>query len=144
MKILDMCCGSKMFWYEKHEPHTTYMDIRKATYTAKDRGKVRKIEVNPDIQADWKNIPFDDATFDLIVFDPPHLMHAGKRSWLAKKYGVLDDSEGLLDIKLGFREAMRVLKPTGTLPCFLHVCGGDPEKVNFANYDSPFSPRMWR
>ena len=100
MKILDMCCGSKMFWYEKHEPHTTYMDIRKATYTAKDRGKVRKIEVNPDIQADWKNIPFDDATFDLIVFDPPHLMHAGKRSWLAKKYGVLDDSEGLLDIKL--------------------------------------------
>ena len=115
MKILDMCCGSKMFWYEKHEPHTTYMDIRKATYTAKDRGKVRKIEVNPDIQADWKNIPFDDDTFDLIVFDPPHLMHAGKRSWLAKKYGVLDDSEGLLDIKLGFREAMRVLKPTGTL-----------------------------
>lgn len=115
MKILDMCCGSKMFWYEKHEPHTVYMDIRKATYTAKDRGKVRKIEVNPDIQADWKNIPFDDATFDLIVFDPPHLMHAGKRSWLAKKYGVLDDSEGLLDIKLGFREAMRVLKPTGTL-----------------------------
>ena len=46
---------------------------------------------------------------------PPHLMHADKRSWLAKKYGVLDDSEGLLDIKLGFREAMRVLKPTGTL-----------------------------
>ena len=38
-----MCCGSKMFWYEKHEPHTTYMDIRKATYTAKDRGKLRKI-----------------------------------------------------------------------------------------------------
>ena len=44
MKILDMCCGSKMFWYEKHEPHTTYMDIRKATYTAKDRGKVRKMQ----------------------------------------------------------------------------------------------------
>lgn len=43
MKILDMCCGSKMFWYEKHEPHTTYMDIRKATYTAMDRGKERKI-----------------------------------------------------------------------------------------------------
>ena len=45
MKILDMCCGSKMFWYEKHEPHTTYMDIRKATYTAKDRGKVRKLKL---------------------------------------------------------------------------------------------------
>lgn len=34
MKILDVCCGSKMFWYDKHEPHTTYMDIRKAVYTA--------------------------------------------------------------------------------------------------------------
>lgn len=25
MKILDVCCGSKMFWYDKHEPHTTYI-----------------------------------------------------------------------------------------------------------------------
>lgn len=30
MKILDVCCGSRMFWYDKKEPHTTYMDIRKA------------------------------------------------------------------------------------------------------------------
>ncbi|QHJ78327.1 MAG: hypothetical protein [Bacteriophage sp.] len=28
MKILDACCGSKMFWYNKHEPHTTYIDNR--------------------------------------------------------------------------------------------------------------------
>lgn len=34
MKILDVCCGSRMFWYDKEEPHTTYMDIRKAVYTA--------------------------------------------------------------------------------------------------------------
>lgn len=74
MKILDMCCGSKMFWYEKHEPHTTYMDIRKATYTAMDRGKERKIEISPDIQADFRNMPFEDNTFDLVVFDPPHLI----------------------------------------------------------------------
>lgn len=38
MKILDVCCGSRMFWYDKQEPHTTYMDIRKAVYTAIDRG----------------------------------------------------------------------------------------------------------
>ena len=30
MKILDVCCGSRMFWYDKKEPHTTYMDIHKA------------------------------------------------------------------------------------------------------------------
>lgn len=29
MRILDVCCGSRMFWYDKHELHTTYMDIRK-------------------------------------------------------------------------------------------------------------------
>ena len=50
MKILDVCCGSKMFWYEKHEPHTTYMDIRKAVYTVIDRENERKIKIDPDIQ----------------------------------------------------------------------------------------------
>lgn len=28
MKILDVCCGSRMFWFNKQEKHTTYMDIR--------------------------------------------------------------------------------------------------------------------
>ena len=115
MKILDVCCGSKMFWYDKQEPHTTYMDIRKAVYTAMDRGNERKIEINPDIQADWKNIPFDDETFDLVVFDPPHLVRAGKTSWLAKKYGTIDLMNWPHDFHEAFREIMRVLKPTGTL-----------------------------
>ena len=115
MKILDVCCGSKMFWYDKQEPHTTYMDVRKAVYTAMDRGNERKIEINPDIQADWKNIPFDDETFDLVVFDPPHLVRAGKSSWLAKKYGTIDLMSWPHDFHEAFREIMRVLKPTGTL-----------------------------
>lgn len=74
-----------MFWYDKHESHTTYMDIRDAVYTTLDRGTERRIEIHPDVQADWKHIPFNDETFDLVVFDPPHLIHAGKTSWLAKK-----------------------------------------------------------
>lgn len=28
-KILDACCGSRMFWFDKHNPYTTFMDIRK-------------------------------------------------------------------------------------------------------------------
>ena len=115
MKILDVCCGSRMFWYDKQEPHTTYMDIRKAVYTAMDRGNERRIEINPDIQADWKNIPFDDCTFDLVIFDPPHLVRAGKTSWLAKKYGTIDLMGWSNEFHKAFQEIMRVLKPTGTM-----------------------------
>ena len=28
IRILDACCGSRMFWFDKAEPHTTYMDRR--------------------------------------------------------------------------------------------------------------------
>ena len=47
-------------------------------------------------------------------FDLPHLLKAGDNSWLAKKYGKLTD-EWEIDIKQGFDECMRVLKPNGTL-----------------------------
>lgn len=60
-------------------------------------------------------MPFEDNTFDLVVFDPPHLIRAGKNSWLAKKYGTLDKHQGMNDLAKGFNEGMRVLKPTGTL-----------------------------
>ncbi|MGF3083217.1 SAM-dependent methyltransferase, partial [Streptococcus pyogenes] len=25
LKILDACCGSRLFWFDKNEPHTTFM-----------------------------------------------------------------------------------------------------------------------
>ena len=28
IRILDACCGSRMFWFDKSESHTTFMDIR--------------------------------------------------------------------------------------------------------------------
>ena len=90
MKILDVCCGTKMFWYDKHEKHTTYMDIRKEIVTFKDRNKDRISEIDPDIVGDFRKIPFDANTFDLVVFDPPHLIKGGQTSWIVKKYGKLD------------------------------------------------------
>lgn len=115
MKILDACCGSRMFWYEKNEPHTTYMDIRKEILTCKDRNLERKIKISPDVVADFRDMPFADATFDLVIFDPPHLIKAGKESWLAKKYGTLDLMSWKSDIQQGFSECLRVLKPNGVL-----------------------------
>ena len=49
-----------------------------------------------------------------VVFDPPHLIHAGENSWLSQKYGTLPvDWKPYL--KAGFDECMRVLKPDHTL-----------------------------
>ncbi len=50
----------------------------------------------------------------VVLFDPPHLNNLGESSWLAKKYGrLLPSWED--DIRQGFEECMRVLKPNGTL-----------------------------
>lgn len=73
------------------------------------------VNVDPDIQADFTDMPFDDEHFDLVVFDPPHLIHAGKTSWLAKKYGTLDKSTWSMIIHDGFAECNRVVKPNGRL-----------------------------
>ncbi len=74
-----------------------------------------KIEIDPDIQSDWKHIPFADETFDLVVFDPPHLVRAGKTSWLAKKYGTIDLMGWPNEFHKAFQEIMRVMKPTGVM-----------------------------
>ncbi|WP_251870276.1 class I SAM-dependent methyltransferase [Enterococcus italicus] len=110
-KILDACCGSRMFWFDKNNPLVTFMDVRQE-YEELPTGHV--INVNPDVVADFRDMPFEDNTYDMVVFDPPHLLHAGKNSWLAKKYGRLGDN-WQEDIAQGFRECMRVLKPSGTL-----------------------------
>ncbi|WP_373705880.1 class I SAM-dependent methyltransferase [Jeotgalibaca porci] len=111
-KVLDVCCGSRMFWFDKQNPITTFMDIREH-YEELDSGHV--INVAPDIVGDFRNMPFDDNTYDLVVFDPPHLLRAGPNSWLAKKYGKLNLDTWQEDISKGFKECFRVLKPNGTL-----------------------------
>ncbi|KRL56652.1 methyltransferase [Furfurilactobacillus rossiae] len=88
--IIDVCCGSRMFWFDKENPNVTFMDKRHETVRSTDNnwGHNRVIEINPDIVADFRNIPFDDNSFHMVVFDPPHLLKAGKNSWLAKIWDV--------------------------------------------------------
>lgn len=87
--ILDACCGSRMFWFDKKNPDVLFMDKRSETVTAKDRDKIRAIEVKPDAIADFTNSPFDDNSFYMAVFDPPRLKTLGETSWMAKRYGKL-------------------------------------------------------
>lgn len=109
--ILDACCGSRMFWFDKSNPDVLFADIRTESHVLCDG---RQLEINPDVTADFRNMPWNDNTFQMVVFDPPHLHTLGKDTWMAKKYGVLLPTWEL-DIKLGFDESMRVLKPNGTL-----------------------------
>lgn len=112
MKILDACCGSRMFWFDKHNPLVTFMDNRIFEDTLCDG---RSLRVTPDVVGDFRNIPYPNATFNLVVFDPPHLLKVGENSWLAKKYGKLNPDSWKEDIKQGFSECFRVLKKDGML-----------------------------
>ena len=111
--ILDMTAGSRMMWFDKDNRDALFIDKRQV-HEELSSGHV--IDVRPDVIADWsKGMPFPDNSFHLVVFDPPHLINAGKESWLAKKYGTLDKDNWAQVISDGFSEAMRVLKPYGTL-----------------------------
>lgn len=112
MKILDMCCGGKMFWWDKDNPIITFMDKREFDGRTCDN---RILKVAPDVVADFTDTPFPDDTFDLVVFDPPHLVRAGKNWYLAQKYWVLPKGNWREELKKGFDEGIRVLKPDGTL-----------------------------
>lgn len=111
-KIIDVCCGSKMFWFDKNNSATEFCDNR--TMPKTEYYPNRYIEISPDTVCDFTNLPFPDNTFYLAVFDPPHLEHVGENSIMFMKYGKLKGDWRTM-LSVGFDECMRVLKPNGVL-----------------------------
>lgn len=111
-RILDACCGSRMFWFDKNNPEVDFCDIRQESDVLCDG---RTLSIKPDIIADFTALPFKSDSYYLVVFDPPHLINVGDSSWLAKKYGKLKKNEWQHIIKDGFSECMRVLRKNGVL-----------------------------
>lgn len=111
-QILDPCCGSKMFWFQKDNAAVLYGDQRQESHVLCDG---RMLNIRPDSMLDFRNLPFADSSFPLVVFDPPHLVRIGEKSWTQKKYGALDPMTWTFDLRRGFNECWRVLKPSGTL-----------------------------
>lgn len=109
--ILDPCCGSRMFWFDKKNPNVVFGDIRNEDHVLCDG---RELHINPDIQMDYTNLKYKDESFKLVVFDPSHMDKLGKTSWMAKKYGVLLPTWET-DLKKGFDECIRVLENHGVL-----------------------------
>lgn len=116
--VLDPCCGSRMMWFDKADPRATFGDRRCETITVTDRTHredgTRTLQIEPDTLMDFRALPFPDGTFRLIAFDPPHLVRAGPKSWLAAKYGKLG-ADWRDDLRAGFAECFRVLKDEGVL-----------------------------
>lgn len=117
-RVLDPCCGSRMMWFNKNDPRALFGDRRSETLTVTDRSHredgTRTLVIEPDMLMDFRALPFADQSFWHVAFDPPHLVRAGPKSWLAAKYGKLG-SDWREDMRQGFAECFRVLRPHGTL-----------------------------
>lgn len=110
--ILDPCCGSRMFYFDKSDHRVLFCDIRDDVHEELCDG--RTLEVKPDRVEDVTNLPFSDSSFPLVILDPPHLTNAGDGGWQAKKYGKLP-KDWRAFIARAFEECWRVLAPNGTL-----------------------------
>lgn len=110
--ILDPCCGSRMFYFDKHHPDVLYGDNRTGISEKLCDGRI--LEVNPDVVLDVTQLPFQDDSFPLVVFDPPHLTAAGESGWQAQKYGRLP-KDWKQWMTAAFSECWRVLAINGTL-----------------------------
>lgn len=110
--VLDPASGSRMFYFDREDPRVVFGDIRSETHELCDG---RALEVNPDQVMDFRELPFNSERFAVVIFDPPHLVRVGVRSWMFKKYGGLNVTTWREDLAAGFAECFRVLRPEGVL-----------------------------
>ena len=110
--VLDPASGSRMFYFDKEDDRVLFGDIRSEQHVLCDG---RALNINPDAIVDFRNLPFPEGSFSVVVFDPPHLVRAGPKSWQAAKYGRLDSDNWQEHLTAGFAECFRVLKPEGVL-----------------------------
>lgn len=115
-KILDACCGGRMFWFDKKHPDVLFVDKRVTQPHTVGSGKnARTRSCLPDKMMDFRKLDLPDKSFSLVVFDPPHFTSLGEKSYMAHAYGVLNKDTWRDDITKGFSECFRVLKKDGVL-----------------------------
>ncbi len=117
--VLDACCGTRMFWFDKQDERALFADKRQGTRiidvgTPGTIGRAPKV-VAPDVLQDFTAMNIPDNTFWHVVFDPPHFHKgAGATGRIAFDFGLLPDNWRDM-LRDGFTECFRVLKPHGTL-----------------------------
>ena len=117
--VLDACCGTRMFWFDKQDKRALFADKRQGTRiidvgTPGTIGRTPKV-VAPDVLQDFTAMNLPDNTFWHVVFDPPHFHKgAGATGRIAFDFGLLPGNWRDM-LRDGFTECFRVLKPHGTL-----------------------------
>jgi SAM-dependent methyltransferase len=111
--ILDPASSMRSFYFDKKDPRVIFGDIRTNETHLLTNGQT--IKIKPDMVMDFRNLPFANESFYAVIFDPPHLTGLSEKSWMRKKYGVLNKDTWQDDLRQGFSECFRVLKPYGTL-----------------------------
>lgn len=118
--ILDATCGGRSIWLpgNKRNENTLYIDNREREpgFTGHEG---RTYGVEPDEVQDFRDLSYNDEEFSLIVFDPPHIVRPDGMKKLtghvSRTYGALHAETWQSDLRSGFEELWRVLKPDGTL-----------------------------
>lgn len=72
-----------------------------------ERGEYPKLDAS---LADFRVLPFGDASWDVVAFDPPHLAGLGRSSYFRSRYGTYQASELPGVIAQGAAEAWRVAR----------------------------------
>ena len=60
-----------MFWFDKSDSRVLFGDVRDESWELCDG---RRFEVKPDMLMDYRDLPFPDETFRMVVLDPPQLV----------------------------------------------------------------------
>ncbi len=113
--ILDACCGGRMFWWDKDHIDVVFNDNREVEKGAFNNNWNPGWCIKPDTISDFRNMPFPDKHFKMVVFDPPHLTSGSMKSVINMKYGLLNKDTWKEDIIDGFNECWRVLEDYGVL-----------------------------
>jgi SAM-dependent methyltransferase len=116
--VLDACCGPRGFWFDPKDPRALFIDKRREVHpvdvgTPGTKGRSPLI-IDPDQIADFTAMPFENDSFHLVVFDPPHIERKEALGTVTRRFGVLSGNWREM-LRAGFAECFRVLKPHGVL-----------------------------
>lgn len=107
-KVIDVTANARRMWDGVVWPDVTFADIDPA--------------MDPDIIGDFRALPVEDASYDVVVFDPPHLPVAAASPMSDQRFaanyglGTAPQADNVSEYFAPFlKEAHRVLRPEGLI-----------------------------